>query len=677
MNKRSNQKRKSSKPVTLKRILPKLNFKYVRELVVLVFFILGVSLFYGNTLQNGFIHDDHGLIETNTYIQSFKYLPKVITSCVWESANGTCKNSVNYHPIESLSYILTFMISPQPWFFHLINLIYFVITIFLVFILVRFLTNNFMVAFFSAFITMIHPVNTEVVNWIAAGLSMIITIFALLATICYIQYRRKKDLKYLSLTYIFYALGVFSKESVVLIPLVFITLDLIFFRQKIFFLLKWKNLRPYIVMGVIFLIYMILRFLVLGNFMANSAYSQIHNLTISQYIYVFIDLFAKYIKELFWPFPLSYFHTFNPSYQFFSLHFLINFFLVFIFIGACFLAWKRKLPVILFALIWFFVFLFPSLAFINSLGDNKFAERHIFTSLIGFSIIAAIILEWFRKNFKQGKKIVYGFLLIVSILAFIYIYNHNLIWKNDISLDLNTLKTNPDADLIRYNLALEYLTEKNPELAKEQLIQLIENNNWYNLFRVYYTLGGIYRLEGNYDEATNNYQASIAKNPTYKDTYNNIGAMSLENRKYIDSVLYLCKAIQLDPNFTNANNNFNIAASTIQSLDNKTFMLLYDQILHGDIFKPNNSPVTLKNKDCSYSEGCLLTFSSDVPVHEFLFPFLTVGITDSNEVVRTRYFNFDPKTSDITIGIDHQFGNSKTHFWFPTCNNSYYGAETK
>ena len=67
--------------------------KSQKELLVFLAFAFLVFLFYGNTLQNGFVHDDIGQIVQNQYIQSFKYLPKAFTGCIWESVFGGCEGA--------------------------------------------------------------------------------------------------------------------------------------------------------------------------------------------------------------------------------------------------------------------------------------------------------------------------------------------------------------------------------------------------------------------------------------------------------------------------------------------------------------------------------------------------------------------------------------------------------
>jgi len=58
--------------------------------IALAVFAALILLFYGNTLGNDFVSDDTGQIRDNVYLRSLENLPKVITSCIWESANRGC-----------------------------------------------------------------------------------------------------------------------------------------------------------------------------------------------------------------------------------------------------------------------------------------------------------------------------------------------------------------------------------------------------------------------------------------------------------------------------------------------------------------------------------------------------------------------------------------------------------
>lgn len=665
------------------------NTKYVIYIIVALIFILGVALFYGNTLQNGFVLDDVGVLQQNPYIHSLEYLPKVITGCIWESVLGGCSSTNYYRPLFSLSYLLTYQISPDPWLFALIRLIYFTISIFLVFILVNLLTKNTLLAFLSAFIFLIYPTNNEAINFSVPDL--LYTIFILLATIYHFLYQKQKKQHYLTFVYIFYGLAVFSKETAIVAPLIFLTLDLTYFKRKISWFLQWENIKPYLIYILIFAVYMGLRMLVLGGMGARSSF---YPLTIPERIYAFFYLFTLYIQKFFLPYPLqfSYPTIANILPRFFSLNFLISIFIVISFIGLCIYTWKKKLFSAFFGLIWFFVFLFLNLFFVstfNTLGGNAFTERYMLAPSIGFSILVAILLEKLWKINKKTKYGVIAFLIIISLISFMIVHNRNKTWNSNLTIYLDTLKKDPSADVIRYDLAAYYQNQKDMKQAKEQFNELIKRGTLPYIFTVYNTLGKIYYDEGNLKEALRFFEGSLNQNSpgNAKDTAvylairkeadNYIGTIYAKQDNILQSLSYFCKALMIDPNYNEANTNFNAAASGIQGMDNKSFMLLYDQILQGTIFQPNNSLITLKNKDCSLPQGCLLILSSTIPKDTPPFIFLTVGKTDLDEVVRARYLTFDPKTSDITLGIDHQFGDRSIHFWFPTCNNVYYESETK
>jgi tetratricopeptide (TPR) repeat protein len=197
----------------------------------------------------------------------------------------------------------------------------------------------------------------------------------------------------------------------------------------------------------------------------------------------------------------------------------------------------------------------------------------------------------------------------------------------------------------------------------------------------YNNLGDIYRRKGNFETAIKYYVGSIKVNPSHKQAYNNLGAQYADRGYLLESLPYLCKALLIDPSFKDANTNFDFVSSRIQGLDNKSFTLLHNQMLQGNIFKPSlvKDNITIQNKDCSFQQGCILTFNANLKQNEFLFPFLIYASTPNGEVVRIRYsaFNQTKQGYQIALGIDHQFGNSAIHFYIPTCDGIYYETKTQ
>lgn len=647
--------------------------RHILTVLVLLVFAAGVGIYYGTTLGNGFIHDDHGQVEDNTYIQSIWYLPKVITSCIWESAVGNCKQTYYYRPLQSLSYLVTYQISSKPWIFHLVNLIYFTADVFLVFFLIRKLTKNIFIALATATLFLIHPVNSEVVNWAATVPELLYVMFVLLTVLSYIRYREKNNPDYLTGVYVFYALGICAKEPAVFTPFLFLFLDLVYFKKRLVHMFRWHNIKPYVICTLLFAVYMVLRFWVLGGLGADPSY----RVTFLQRIYIFIDLFGSYVRKLIWPNPLNLFYTFHPAYQIFSTRFVSA---VFLLVGTLVLAvvaankrWKE----IGFALVWFVIFLTPSLIFINSIGENLFAERHVFASTIGFAFLVALLLARLWKQRVLGKIAVFGIMGAVCFMSWTVIYPRNMLWHDDERIYADTLTKSPDADLIRSNLAVLYRDSGDLTRAKEQFDIIASRGTWRGMYEVYNNLGDLAQREKKYDEAVQYFNKSIAANPFHKNALNNLGAMYLEQGDILKSLTYLCQANRIDPSFQPANTNFDIAVGMIQKMDEKTFTILFNSILTGNIYHLATSANTIvvKTKDCTNPQGCLLTLAATVPKNEFFFSFLIAGKTEGGALVRARYVEFRQQQGEILVGIDRQYGSTHLRLTIPTCDSVYYQVD--
>jgi tetratricopeptide (TPR) repeat protein len=648
--------------------------RHILTFFVLLVFTAGVGMYYGNTLGNGFIHDDHGQVETNTYIQSVWYLPKVFTSCIWESAVGNCKQTYYYRPLQSLSYLLTYQISSKPWVFHLVNLIYFTIDVFLVFLLIRTLTKNIFIAVTTAILFLIHPVNNEVVNWVATVPELLYVLFVVLCVLSYIRYREKNNPGNLIGVYIFYALGICAKEPAVFTPFLFLFLDLVYFKKSIARLLRWNNLKPYVICTALFAFYMVLRFWVLGGLGADPSY----RVTVPQRIYIFIDLFGSYVRKVIWPHPLNLFYTYHPTYRILTARFVSAALLLVGTLVLAIVAIKKRWKEIGFALVWFVIFLTPSLIFITSIGENLFAERHVFASTIGFAFLVALLLARLWKQRVLGKIAVFGIIGGLCFASWTVIYPRNLLWHDDERMYQDTLTKSPDADLIRSNLAVLYRDSGDIAKAKEQFDIIAARGTWRGMYEVYNNLGDLAQREKKYDEAVQYFNKSIAANPFHKNALNNLGAMYLEQGDILKSLTYLCQANRIDPSFQPANTNIGVAVGMVQKMDDKTFTILFDSILTGNIFHlttSSSNSIILKKKDCTNPQGCLLTLAATVPKNEFFFPFLIAGKTDSGALVRTRYIEFRQQQGEILVGIDRQFGATSLRLTIPTCDSAYYQVD--
>lgn len=650
--------------------------EYIRKhrvnILVIFCIVAAVGIFYGTTVNNGFIHDDHGQVETNRYIQSWMYLPKVITGCIWESAVGDCKQTYYYRPLQSLSYLLTYTLSPKPWAFHLVNLICFSIAVFLAYMLIALLTGDFWLGVLTAGIFLIHPVNSEVVNWIATVPELLYTIFILAATVCYIFYRKTNRPKYLSWVCFAYTLAIFAKEPAVFLPFIFVTLDFMYFRVKINTFFQWKHIKTYVYCSTLFAVYLGLRFNALGGLGSDPNTHQ----TFFQHVYIFFDLFGAYLAKVFWPYPLNLFYPYHVHYGIGDGNLLMGVITCAMCVGLLLVSWVKRWRVVVFALVWYGVFLAPSLIFTSSIGENLFAERHVFASTIGFALILSFMLLRFS---ERSRRIAISAIILLSAIvigSFMMISEHNRSWRSDESIYVDTLKKSPDADLIRYNLAYLYDQSGQVNKAREQYEIIIKRHTWRGIDKVYNNLGNMARKGGDYQSASRYFEQSLAINPLHVEAYNNLGAMSLEQGDILTSLTYLCQANRINPGFQAAGSNFDRLVDMIRGMDEKTFTILYQSLLTSGIFHPanDNSQLALQNENCGSANACLVTFSTRLPSNTFLFPFLFAGETNDGQIVRPRRMGTRTGTGDIILDIDKKWERVPIRFSFPTCDRTYYKA---
>lgn len=653
-----------------------------KEYLALAVFTILIGVFYGNTLSNGFILDDQVVVAENIYIQSLRYLPKVVTGCIWEYALGGCKGeTLHYRPIHNLSYLLTYQISSEAWFFHLVNLLYFLIIVFLIFVLIKLITKNFTLSFLTALFFLIHPVNNEVVNWIAAVSELTFAIFVLLTLIFYIKYRHTDSFQNFLFTILFYFLALLSKETAtfVLLPII-ILLDLIFFKKKIKELFSWKELKNYLLFIVPSSVYLLMREAVVGGFggLARGG-DYFGEFSFTERIYYFFWLFTQYLKKLFYPSPLIFFNELKEKPNLLSGRFfiLLGIFLLF-FIISYFLRKKGK-SFLAFSQIWIFIFILPMLVFYNIVGENIFAERYLFIPSIGFAFIVAYFLNYLwskNKILKAAMVILTTFLIIVSWLI---IYPRNKTWKDNVTFFRTNLELNPNAHSLREHLANELLGRGEVEAAKVEFEEIVErNSDWKYISRTYNSLGNYYQGKEDLDKALEYYQkaAETIEEGNYKP-YNNIGAFYFDNEEYLKALTYFCKALQVAPEASEPKSNFNQIASMIEGVSSENFMFLYMDFMQGGVFqKSEGNKIQYRNKIC-IANSCFYIFISQIEEEETFLPSLIMGNIFPSEIIKIKNSFFNSETGVIVVSVNEEYKDSTINFLFPTCDGIYYETTTR
>ena len=690
-----------------------------KEYLVAGVFAVLVLLFYGNSLGNGFVHDDIGQVVQNEYVHSLKYFYKVFTGCTWEyTFGGNCKEASYYRPLQSLSYLLTWQISSSPWFFHLVNLIYFLIGVFLIFILIRKLTKNFIISFLTAIFFLIHPMNNETVNWIATVPELLFAIFILLSTIYFIKYCENNSTKEFILCSVFYLLAILAKEPAISLPIIFLFIDWKLFNARpIYYLpeqtpeqtgetpcedladvgaskeentelaspkggddfdigigINFKVVKKYLVFLTLALIYIAARMLILGGLIGpRQLYFGLFSA--KERIYAFVTLFGQYVAKLFVFYPSNFFYYFEKESDFLSPKFLGSLFVLAVFIGAIYFFIKKKHNLLALFFIWFIAFLWQVLVFVYSCGENVFSERYLFVSTIGFAFILANIFNYFWQKKKNLHIYLVVIIILIAVVSWVIIFPRNKIFKNDGTLYKATLVLNPRAHALRRNMAAEMMAAGDYETARVELEKIIQMDpNWWEIDKVYNMLGDYYREKGDAAKTIEYYEKTIevSGNWNYKP-YNNLGAFYASKQEYLKSLTYLCKAGQLGGGAKEVQNNLNRVISLIESVENQEGLKkLYSDITSGEIFKESNEGRIGYIKRICAEDGCDFSFFAGTANGEVLFPFLVLASDPLGGIIKMEDRVLDPQTRTIHLRVDPKYQNQVLTFVFPTCDRIYY-----
>jgi len=696
----------------VKRVKKKLQKRKNKQLIkVAAVFVLLIAVFYGNSLKNSFVHDDIGQVVQNEYVHSWRYFPKVFTGCTWEYVfGGNCQDSSYYRPLHSLSYLITWTISSQPWFFHLVNLFYLFLSIILVFVLIRKLTNDFLVSFLTALFFLIHPINNEAINWTSCVPELLFAVFTLLSLVFFIKYRERKKIKDLIFCCLAYCLAMFAKEPAISLPIIFLFLDWRVFKKKLIYFverketvkpeglsgneeipseedfdlgvrLNFKEIKTYFVFLAIALIFIGARIAVLGS---STGPRQLYfgYFSVAERVYVFITLFGQYIQKLFYPRPLNFFYYFEKKASFISWEFFASGLAIIAFVSFIIYLLKKRQDIPAMFLLWIFLFLWPVLFFVYYAGENVFSERYLFVPSIGFSFLLASAFRSFWQRRKQWRTFLAAIIALVVIISWLVIYPRNKIFANDYTLYLATLKINPRAHALRRNYAAELMANGDYESARIELEKIMAmDTNWWEIDKVYNMLGDYYRETGNEAKAIEFYEKTIEVSGEWNyKPYNNLGALYLRKGEYLMAMPYLCRASQLGGTAPEVKNNFERIVFLFESIKNQEGLKkLYAEITGRGIYQEGEEQkISYLESFClAGGESCTFVFLSQTGQREYLLPFLFLASTADGEMLEIKNRSFDAQKGTISLEIEVKDKDESLLFIFPTCDRIYYKVKAE
>ena len=515
-------------------------------------------LCYVNSLSNGFVFDDFAYI-SSALIQQFDPAAAFVEN--WRHLNL-------YRPLALLSLTLDYQWHQTVAFgYHVTNLVLHTANSILFLRLAsRLLTHPVAVAV-AALLYSVHPVQSDVVNWISARGDLLMMLFFLTGLSCHLESAQddgKTGSSRLSLyaAFLCYAGCALSKETGLVLPAVALWHDICLrpnhpegnrsFTQSIWFALGWTR-RHFGYVAVVVAI-LALRWHVVGqgpssgrpasaNFLADAA--------AAERLATIAAIFLRYLVLLVLPVRLS------VDYSFDSIPLVLSVSDPW-FVGGCLVIagvvgvnlWLRSRS-LGFATGFFFFTWLPT-SNLLFLAPSGMAERYLYLPLVAVSLGVGLgVRSWLRAGVSLRQCVV-GFSLIGLVLCLFAARTmvRNQDWSSDRALFSAVLAIYPDNARAHEFLGRSYSLEGEIDKAVSEYraALVIESTN----VRVHYNLGILYGQLQRYDEAILAYRSALRLNPRHLKSYYNLGIALRRAGRHTEARRVWVTLLRLDPHHPEA-----------------------------------------------------------------------------------------------------------------------------
>jgi len=407
---------------------------FKKESISAIVLIIIIGVFYTLIISNSLIWDSNPLIESNLFLKNKLPAYKVFSKGYWESS-GREINKDYYRPVVILSFIIeNKMWKTNAFKLKIFNILYFMISLFLLYKFLYKETKNKELSMIFITLFSLFTLNLDNLLWVAGRCDIFLLLFFVLSIFFFAKYLETSRKWFFLISNLFFAFGLFSKESFVIFFFVLIVYDLI------------KNKKPYYIFHLINLFSIIIFILIRNSVVIKTGINFVNGENI---LLTSIAVLGYYFKSLIFPFKYSMFlpvtDILNQNYYIFGIIFIILDLIVFILIIK-----NKRYDIYLFMFFLFntFIALYLLFAF-SSVFPFSISTRYMMIPLIGFVFFISLLIIKLKKSIKY---ILLGSIILIFISVNI-LNSRN--YKSDINFWSSNLKNSPKNSFINYSYAYQ------------------------------------------------------------------------------------------------------------------------------------------------------------------------------------------------------------------------------
>lgn len=422
----------------------------------------------------------------------------------------------------------------EPFHFHLTNITLHLLNCLLLFALLRQFSKSLVWPVLLTLLFALHPVQVESVAWISQRMTLLSASFALSATFCYVRYAKTGHARWMMPTLILYACILLSRPLYLVLPGVFLMLDVWPLRRQ-----GWRTLVEKIPLFAL---------LLLGNHLdglVRDHAKPVHGGGMEG-VQSILHNFSTLIVRIVWPFDLSPFQNSESSIGAVSLGISFDVLILLLLVAAMIVTYWKSKPAFV-GLAGASLLILPALIQ-APYSEWRLSDQYLYLALAVPCLCAAAALgnvDW--RDHSAPRR--WAAILTGCVVAACGVgaYAQSLIWHSDRTMAERSIELYPDQAFGYIALVEAFVGERDFEAAlrEAERAQNVEPDNPSTQFY----LGTVLLLhESNRSaQAIGHLEKALKSNPNWIECLQNLGVALARNGRTEEAIQYLEKARDLDP----------------------------------------------------------------------------------------------------------------------------------
>jgi tetratricopeptide (TPR) repeat protein len=537
-----------------------------RDAIILVCL---ASLSYIPSLRGPFQFDDLPVIQESPAL----YLGDLS----WEAVRRAISSpSSPNRPVANLTFALNYYVGGMDsWGFHVVNLAIHLATIFVLYLFVqRLLTlpalwgpdspSARQVAFITALLWGLHPVQTQAVTYIVQRMTSLATLLYLLALWCYLSARQRSSgyprRLLFAATVVSGLLAVGTKEIAVTLPFSIVLLEAYFLGS--FHPARLRAQWP--VWGVVFLALIGVGAWVVWVVIDHGGVKTLFSLTTPVQPMTFPErlltasrVIVHYMSLLLFPMPsrLVLDYHFPISTSLMAPMTTLPSMAAVLGLMVFAIGWARRWPLVSFCILWFFLQL--ALETLAPILDLVF-EHRLYLPSVGVMILAALGIERLL-GAEWGRWAVLGWIgvrvAVTALAVFLAVatWQRNLVWADEVALWSDTAKKVPTNGRAHYTLGYVYGERGRVDDAVREYREALRLRS--DDHQALFGIGLIHGRQGQLETASREFQDVLRRAPDFYKARANLGVVYYQLGRTQEAVDELQRVIKDHPEYAAAHYN--------------------------------------------------------------------------------------------------------------------------